>query len=163
MSDPVSDLLGVILEEISLYRELAEHARRKTALLVQGTVEAILESNKAEETFGSRLHALESDMRRLCQELTQAFRIPQEEFALTRLADHLELSLAGELRSQIILLRNAVKYVKSISLRNMKLIEKSIYYSRSMLALLCNASGSYQQNGLLEKLPPIQPAFSQRA
>jgi len=162
MSDPVSDLLGIIREEIGIYRELAEHARRKAALLVQGTVEAILESNKAEETFGSRLGALESEMKRLCQELTRAFRIPHEEFTLTRLADDLEQSLAGELRSQIILLRNAVQSLKAVSRRNRMFIEKSIHYSRSMLALLHNAWGSYRQNGLLEQLPPIQPAFSQR-
>ncbi|MBP1625066.1 MAG: hypothetical protein H6Q07_3088 [Acidobacteria bacterium] len=162
MSDPISDLLGIIRQEIGIYRELAEHARSKTALLVQGTVEAILESNKAEEAFASKLSALEAEMKRLCQELTQSLRIPREEFTLTRLADNLEQSLAGELRSQIILLRNAVKYLKAVSRRNMKIIEKSIHYSRNILALLCNASGSYRQNGLLEQLPPIQPVFSQR-
>ena len=53
MTDRISDLLGIIREEINLYRDLVEQARRKTSLLVQGSVEAIQESNRIEEAFNS--------------------------------------------------------------------------------------------------------------
>ena len=33
MDDRISNLLEIIRDEISLYRELMEHARRKTAIL----------------------------------------------------------------------------------------------------------------------------------
>jgi hypothetical protein len=88
MDDRVSDLLGIVREEINLYRELIEHARRKTALLIQGRVEAILESNKIEEAFNLKLHTLEMEMGRLCHDLSKSFRIPREEFTLIRLADN---------------------------------------------------------------------------
>ena len=163
MSDPISDLLGIVREEINLYRDLVEHARRKTALLVQGSAEAILESNRIEETFNSKLRALEMEMTRICRDLGRAFRIPREELTLMKLADHLEQSLALEIRSQTALFRNIVKQLKSVSQRNMRLIEKSIHYSRGLLALIANASGSYRPNGLFEQIPSIQPTFSQRA
>ena len=163
MSDPISDLLGIIREEINLYRDLVEHARRKTALLVQGSVDAILESNKIEEAFNSKLRALEMEMKRLCGDLSQAFRIPCEEFTLMKLADSLEQSIALEIRSQATLFRNLVKQLKSISQRNMRLVEKSVHFSRSLLALFSNATGSYHQNGLFEQVPSIQPTFSQQA
>jgi hypothetical protein len=163
MTDPISDLLGIVREEINLYRDLVEHARRKTALLVQGSVEAILESNKIEETFNSRLRILELEMKKLCYVLSKAFRIPREEFTLMKLADNLEQSLAQEIRSQATLFGNIVRQLKSVSQRNRRLTENSIQYSRGLLELICNASGAYRPNGLFEQIPSIQPSFSQRA
>jgi hypothetical protein len=163
MDDRISDLLEIIRDEINLYRDLIEHARRKTALLVQGRVEAILESNKIEETFNIKLRALETQMKRLCQDLCLSFRIPSEEFTLMMLADNLEQSLAREIRTQTTLFRNMVGQLKSVTQRNMRLIEKSLHYSRGLLALISNTSGSYQHTGLFESIPSIQPTFSQRA
>ena len=135
MDDQISDLLGIMREEIHLYRDLIEHARQKTALLVQGRVEAILESNKTEEAFNARLRDLEAEMARLCRDLGRAFGIPREEFTLMKLADSLEQSLALEIKSQTALFRNIVKQLKSVNQRNMRLIEKSIRYSGGLLAL----------------------------
>jgi hypothetical protein len=163
MHDPVSDLLGIVREEINLYRDLVEHARRKTALLVQGSVDAILESNKIEESFNSKLRALEMEMARLCQELSRTFQIPREEFTLMKLAESIEQPRALEIRSQTTLFRNIVRQLKSVNQRNRTLIEKSLHYSRGLLAIFSNASGSYRQNGLFEQIPSIQPTFSQRA
>ncbi len=163
MDERISDLLGIIRDEINLYRDLVEHTRRKTALLVQGRLEAILESNKIDETFNIKLRTLETEMGRLCLDLSQSFRIPREEFTLMKLADSLEQSLAEEIRAQTTLFRNIVKQLKSVSQRNMRLIERSIQYSRGLLALVANASGSYQQSGLFEPIPTVRPTFSQRA
>ena len=163
MHDPVSDLLGVVREEINLYRDLVEHARRKTALLVQGSAESILESNKIEESFNSKLRALEMEMARLCQELSRTFQIPREEFTLMKLAESVEQPFALEIRSQTTLFRNIVRQLKSVNQRNRTLIEKSLHYSRGLLAIFFNASGSYRQNGMFEQIPSIQPTFSQRA
>ncbi|MCK7492387.1 MAG: hypothetical protein MZW92_12870 [Comamonadaceae bacterium] len=46
MDHYLSELLGLIREEIRIYRDLIEHARRKTSLLIVGSVQAILDSNK---------------------------------------------------------------------------------------------------------------------
>jgi len=163
MDDRVSDLLGIVREEIHLYRDLIEHARRKTALLVQGRADAILESNRSEEIFNVKLRELEAEMARLCQDLGRSLRIPREEFTLMKLAENLENSLALELRAQTTLFRNIVKQLKSVNQRNMRLIEKSLHYSKGLLALIANVSGSYQQTGLFEPMPSVQPTFSQRA
>ena len=163
MKEKISDLLGIVREEINLYRDLVEHARRKTALLVQGRVEAILESNKIEETFNAKLRALEEEMANICRDLSQAFRIPREEFTLMKLADSLEQSLALEFKSQATLFRNLVKQLKSVNQRNMRLIESSVRYSEGLLALFANARGAYQPTGLFEPIPRIKPTFSQSA
>ena len=163
MHDLISDLLGIVREEISLYRDLMEHARRKTSLLVQGRVDAILESNKIEEAFNAKLRELEMEMVRVCRDLGQALRIPLEELTLMKLADNLEQSLALEIKSQTTLFRNIVKQLKSVNQRNMRLIERSIRYSEGLLALFSNATGSYQSTGLFEPIPKLQPTFSQRA
>jgi hypothetical protein len=163
MSDQISELLGIVRDEIRLYRDLIEHARRKTALLVQGRVEAILESNKTEEAFNTKLRALESEMVCLCRDLGQAFRIPREEFTLMKLADSLEQSLALEIQSQAALFRNIVKQLKSVNQRNMRLIERSVRYSGGILALISNATRSYQPTGQFESIPNLQPTYSQRA
>ena len=163
MDDRISSLLEIVREEISLYRDLIEHARRKTPLLVQGRVDAILESNKVEEVFNCKLRTLEGEMTRICCDLAKSFRIPLEEFTLMKLADSLEQSLASEIKTQTTLFRNIVKQLKSVSQRNMRLIEKSLHYSRGLLALIANTSGSYQQSGLFESIPSIQPTFSERA
>ncbi len=79
-----------------------------------------------------------------------------------KLANHLDPSLALEIRSQTTLFRNIVQQLKSVNRRNRKLIEKSIQYSRDLLALISNASGSYRRNGLFEQVPSVQPTYSQR-
>ncbi len=162
MDDRISDLLGIIRDEISLYRGLVEHARRKTAWLVQGGAEAILESNRIEETFNSRLRTLEAEMVRLCRELSLSLQIPREEFTLMKLADNLEQSLALEIKNQAALFRNLVKQLKSISQRNARLLEKSLHYSRGLLALISNMRCSYRETGLFEPIHSIPPTFSQR-
>jgi hypothetical protein len=163
MDDRISGLLRIVREEVDLYRNLIDHARRKTALLVKGRVEAILESNRTEELYSARLRALEMEMGRLCQDLGRSFRIPREELTLMKLADNFEQSLALEIKTQTTLFRNIVKQLKSINQRNMRLIERSIHYSRGVLALISNASGSYRHTGLFEPIPSIQPTFSQKA
>jgi hypothetical protein len=163
MDDRISALLGIIREEIGLYRDLIEHAQHKTDLLVQGRVEAILESNRTEELYNARLRALEMEMARHCQDLGRSLRIPREELTLMKLAGRLEQSLAQEMESQTTLFANIVKQLKSVNRRNMRLIERSIGYSQGMLALVSNASGSYRHTGLFESIPALHPTFSQRA
>ncbi len=162
MGDPVSDLLGIVREEINLYRNLIEHTQQKTALLVQGSIDAIQESNRIDESFNAKLRALEVEMGRVCRELGQGFCIPREEFTLMELADKLDPSIAFEIRSQTTHFREIVNQLKSISRRNRTLIEKSVHCSRGLLSLISNASGSYRQNGMFEQIPSIQPSFSQR-
>jgi len=163
MDDRISDLLGIIRDEINIYRDLIEHARRKTAILVRGSVDAILESNKTDEMFNIKLRSLETEMSRLCQDLSRSFRIPRDEFTLVKLADNLERSLALEIKTQTTLFRNMVNQLKAVSQRNMRLIEQSLHYSRGLLALIPNVSDSYQQNRLFEQIPSIHSPFSQRA
>ena len=130
MDDRILNLLDIIREEIHLYRDLMEHTRRKTALLARGRIDSIAEINDAETKFNTRLRALEDEMMRLCHGLCQAFRIPIEEFTLMRLADSVEQSLALEIRSQTALFRNIVRQLKSVSQRNIRLIERSVFSSR---------------------------------
>jgi hypothetical protein len=163
MDDRISDLLKIVQEEIRLYRDLIEHERRKTALLVQGRVEAILDSNRVDEMHNARLRALEMEMIHLCQDLCRSLQIPREEFTLLKLADCLDPSLALEIKEQIMLFRNIVEQLKSVSRSNIRLIEKSIHYSRGLLALISNALGSYQNTGLFDPIPSVQPTYSQRA
>ena len=162
MDAVISDLLRIVSEEIKIYRNLIEHARRKTALLIQGRADAILESNKLEEAFNVKLRGLENEMVSLCRDLSRIFRIPYEQFTLLKLADNLEQPLAQQIRSQTALFGNIVRQLKSISRRNMRLIEKSIQYSRGLLDLVSNARGSYRPTGLF-KPPSMHPTFSQRA
>jgi hypothetical protein len=56
-----------------------------------------------------------------------------------------------------------VEQLKSVNRRNMRLIDKSIYYSSGLLGLISNASSSYKRTGLFEPIPSVQPTFSQRA
>ena len=92
--------------------------------------------------------SLETEMSRLCQDLSRSFRIPRDEFTLVKLADNLERSLALEIKTQTTLFRNMVNQLKAVSQRNMRLIEQSLHYSRGLLALIPNVSDSYQQNRL---------------
>jgi hypothetical protein len=163
MDDRIAALLGILQEEIGLYLNLIEHARRKTALLVQGRVEAILESNRIEELNNAKLLSLETERVRICQEVGLSLRIPREQITLMKLADSIEQSRAQEIRTQATLFRNIVKQLKSVSRRNMRLTERFLHYSQGMLALISNASGSYRKTGLFEPAPSIQPTFSQRA
>jgi hypothetical protein len=159
----ISDLMGIVREEIAVYRELVEHARRKTAILVQGRIEPILESNRIEAAFNLRLRTLENEMARVCAEVAQAFRIPREEFTLLKLAEGVEQSVAAEIRMQTGLFRTLVEQLKGVNRRNMRLVQSSIRYSQGLLDLLANATTSYQGSGLLKPIPAVQTTISRRA
>jgi uncharacterized HAD superfamily protein len=163
MDERISDLLGIIKEEINLYREFIEHSREKTALLAQGRVEAILESNKVEETFSIKLRFLENELSRLCSDICRTLGIGYEEFTLIKLAEKLEQSAAVEIKLQAALFKNVVMQLKSVTDRNLRLIKKSLRYSQGLLGLISNATSPYQQTGLFRPIPSIQPTFSRRA
>ena len=163
MESSISALLSLIREEIGIYRDLIEHARRKTAILVQGRAEELLESNKIEETFNIKLKFLETEVKRICSELSQAFNIPRAEFTLLRLAEGSEPSVLDEIKSQTGLFRNLIDQLKSVNQRNMKLIESSRRYSRGLLDFLSNATSSYQGTGLFAAHPAIRTTISHRA
>lgn len=164
MEKLVSDLMGIVREEVAVYRELVEHARRKTAILVQGQIEPIVESNRLEAAFNQRLRTLESEMARVCSEVAASFKIPREEFTLLKLADgveDVEQSLATEIRLQTGLFRSLIEQLKALNRRNMKLVQSSIRYSQGLLDLLANATSSYQGSGLFK--PAVQTTISRRA
>ncbi len=162
MENRISALLGIIREEIGVYRDLIEHARHKTALLVQGQADELLESNKIEETFNIKLRILETELIRLCSELAQVFNIPRSEFTLLKLAEGTEQAVAAEIQSQTSLFRNLIDQLKAVNQRNMKLVESSMRYSRGLLDLFCNATSSYQGTGLFMPLPAIRSTISHR-
>ncbi len=64
MDKLLADVLRILREEIGLYRDLADHARQKTALLVRGAEDALMESNKTDETYSIKLRILEDEMSR---------------------------------------------------------------------------------------------------
>ena len=156
-------MLKILHEEVGIYRELVELARRKTALLVQGRVEAIQESNKTEETCSLKLRILENEMSRLCGELCQLFKIPHEEFTLLRLAVDADPPVAAEIKAQTSLFQSLIEQLKSVNRRNGRLIESSIRYSRGLLDFLYGNTGSYQQNGSFRPMRSLQTTLSRRA
>jgi len=162
MDKHLAALLGVIREEIEVYRGLIEHARRKTALLIQGSAEDLLESNKIEETFNIKLRILETEMTRLCRDLAQVFNIPCAEFTLLKLAEGTEQAVAEEIRSQATLFRHLLDQLKLVNQRNRRLVESSMRYSRGLLDLISNATGSYQGTGLFVPLPAVRTTISHR-
>jgi len=163
MEDRISDLLGIVRDEIQLYCDLVEHAREKTNLLVQGRADAILESNKIDEAFSLQLQAMEMKRKSLCNDLIMTFGIPREEFTLAILAERLEHPHAMEIRAQIKLFQKTVKQLKHVNLRNRKLIRQALNYSKGMMGIIANASGAYQPSGVFEKIPIMRPTFSQSA
>jgi hypothetical protein len=163
MDEQVAALMRVVREEIALYRDLIEHARRKTAILVRGSLEAILESNKTDETFNVKLRILEDEMGRLCQQLCQALQIRREEFTLLKLADGVEQSVAVEIRSQLNLFKHLVNQLKGINQRNRKLVESSLRYSRGLLDFIANATSSYQRDGLFKPYATAHSTISSKA
>ncbi len=163
MDEQVAALMNIIREEIALYRDLIEHARRKTAILVRGPLEAILESNKIDETFNMKLRMLEQEVARLCQQLCSSLQITHEEFTLLKLAEGVEQSVAKEIRSQSLLFRNLVEQLKWINQRNRKLVESSLRYSRGMLDYIANATSSYQSNGMFRPYSAAHNTISSKA
>ncbi|MBZ5495454.1 MAG: flagellar protein FlgN [Acidobacteriia bacterium] len=163
MEEQIAALMNIVREEIALYRDLIDHARRKTALLVRGPLEAILESNKIDETFNVKLRLLENEVARLCQQLCQALHIAREEFTLLKLADGVEQSVAAEIRSQSTLFKHMVDQLKSVNQRNRKLVENSLHYSHGLLDFISNATSSYQSTGLFKPYSAVANTISDKA
>jgi len=163
MDEQIAALMNVVRQEIALYRDLIEHARRKTAILVRGSLDTILESNRIDETFNLQLRALENEMARLCQILCQALHITRDDFTLLKLAEGLDQSAAGEIRSQSHLFRHLVEQLKSINQRNRRLAERSIHFSRGLLDYIANATSSYQSTGMLRPYAAVNGTISSKA
>lgn len=163
MADLVAELLRIVGEQIDVCRALVVHARHRTGLLASADVEALLASNRIEEEFCAKLQRLEKERASLCHDACSALGMLPGEFTLMKLTEKLDHPSAGELRSQANLLKSIVKELRSVTRRNMRVIEKSIAYSQGLLALMSEASSGYQQTGLLQSIPSVRPTFSQRA
>jgi hypothetical protein len=163
MQNLISALLGIIRDEIVIYRELVEHVHRKTALLVQGSTEELLESNKIEETFNIKLRILEAEMVRLRTALSQKLGISSLEFTLLKLAEGTDPATAEEIRALTSHLKAILDQLKAVNTRNRKLIESSARYSRGLMDLISNATSSYQGSGLFVSYPAVPSTISHRA
>jgi len=163
MDEQIAALMNVVREEIALYRDLIEHARKKTALLVRGPLEAILESNKIDEAFNARLRLLEDEVARLCLQLCQALHIARDEFTLLKLAEGVEQSVANEIRSQSTLFKHMVEQLKSVNQRNRKLVENSLHFSHGLLDFISNATSSYQSTGMFKPYSAVTGTISNKA
>ena len=162
MDKRISDLLGVIRKEIGLYLDLVEHAKKKTALLAYGRIEAILESNRAEEALNADIRFLEIERKRLCSALCLSFGIRREDFTFLKLADHLERPIALELQSETILFGKILKQLNAVTQHNLRLTEKSLRYSKGLLGIIASATNPYQKTGLFSPVPFMHPTFSHR-
>ena len=163
MDDQIAALMKIIGEEIALYRDLIAHARKKTSLLIRGSLEAILESNKADETINVKLRLLEDQMSRLCKQLCATMNVAHEEWTLLKLAEEAKPSVAEEIRSQFMVFRNLVEQLKAVNQRNRKLVESSLHYSRGLLDFIANGTSSYQSNGLFKPYSAAHSTISNKA
>jgi flagellar biosynthesis/type III secretory pathway chaperone len=161
MKEQISELLGIMRDEISSYHELLECEQRKTELLIGGHVEELMECNRIEENSIIRLQESEAKRLRLCEELCRELGIPREEFTLTRLAESLDNT--QELNESAELLRNLVQRVQVVGARNRELIEKPLRYTEGMLTIFSNAAGPYQPDGTFNTEASVRPTFSQNA
>jgi hypothetical protein len=163
MDEQIAALMNVVRQEIALYRDLIEHARKKTAILVRGSLEAILESNKVDETFNVKLRLLEEEVARLCQSLCQVLQMRRDEFTLLKLAEGLDQPVAAEIRSQSNLFRNLVEQLKSVNQRNRRLAEGSIHFSQGLLDCIANTTSSYQCTGMFRPYSAVSGTISNKA
>jgi len=161
MKEQISELLGILHDEIRCYHELLECEQRKTALLAGGRVEELIECNKTEEESVIHLQKLETKRLCLCEGLCEELQIPREEFTLTRLAEFLDNS--NELDESAAVLRNLARNVQVVGARNRDTLEKPLRYVEGMLTIFSNMSGPYQPDGTFNAEASVYPTFSQNA
>ncbi|HSW37916.1 MAG TPA: flagellar export chaperone FlgN, partial [Acidobacteriota bacterium] len=123
MDDRVSDLLGIIQEEIFIARDLLENARLKTELFIQVRVDAILEANKNDETLNHALRFLERKRVNVCRALASAFGIPPERIAPNELAGLIDHPLAPEISRRTNMLKSIMADFRSVNEHNLRLID----------------------------------------
>ena len=161
MKEQISELLGIIRDEIRFYHDLLECEQQKTTLLSGGSLEELMECNKTEEGSVIRLRDLEAKRLRLCEKLSEELGIPRDEFTLARLAESLDSP--NELNESAALLRNIVQCAQATGARNSGLIEKPLRYAEGMLTIFSNAAGPYQPDGTFNAEASVHPTFSQDA
>jgi len=126
MDERICRLFGIIGQEILLYRNLTQHARRKTALFFKGKAGEIREYQKIEAGFNCRLRNLENELKYLTGDLGKTLGIPAEEFTLLKLADHLEQSIAREIRRRVLLFFGIVQQLRSLNRRHVRLMKGTL-------------------------------------
>jgi len=161
MKEQISELLGIIRDEIRFYHDLLECEQHKTSLLSGGRLEELVECNSNEQDCVIHLQELEKKRLRLCEKFCKELGIPREEFTLSHLAESLDVP--HELNESAALLRNIVQNTRDLSARNSGLIEKPLRYAEGMLTIFSNAVGPYQPNGTFNAEASVQPTFSQNA
>ena len=161
MKEHLPELLEIIRDEISFYRDLLECEQRKTTLLATGQLEELIECNKAEEDSIIRLHELEEKRLRLCEKFCEELQITREEFTLAHLAEFFDNP--QEFDESAMLLRNVVQSVQVVGAHNRDLIEKPLRHVEGMLTIFSNAVGPYQPDGTFSAGASVYPTFSQNA
>ena len=161
MKEQISELLGIIRDEIRFYHELLECEQHKTTLLAGGRLEELMECNSKEQDCVIHLQGFEKKRLRLCEKLGEELGIPREEFTLSRLAESLDNP--HELNESAALLRNIVQSLQVEGARNSGLIEKPLRYAEGILSIFSNAVGPYQPDGTFNAEASVHPTFSQNA
>ena len=161
MNEQITELLGILRDEIGSYHDILECEQRKVALLTGGPVEDLMECNKTEEDSIIRLQELEAKRLRICEKLCDELGIPREEFSLARLAESIESP--NELDESAALLREVVRNVQVVGARNSAMIEKPLRYVEGMLTIFSNVAGPYQSDGTFNPEASVDPTFSKNA
>jgi flagellar biosynthesis/type III secretory pathway chaperone len=146
----LSDLLG---KELDLYRSLLSLLQKERRIVVDCSIEDLVQINKKKENIVLKIRILEQSREVILEKLAETIGIPPEGLTLAALEEHLKKPFASRLRSLRSNLRAILQSIREANDENRVFLQHSVDFVRGSLDLIQHltvASPTYMASGGLD-------------
>lgn len=126
LQEQVTALVGVLDEQIKVYRHLLEVVRKEKDILVSANLDELNENNRTKEAMLIKIRALEVERVRIAQHVSQALGLQGEAPRLLEIANYLSDESGEKLRSIHSVLELLLKRVQEYNRQNEILVQSAL-------------------------------------
>jgi flagellar biosynthesis/type III secretory pathway chaperone len=162
----VGSLIGILEEQIRVYRHLLEVVRKEKDILVSANLDDLNENNRAKEAMLIKIRGLETERMARAHELHLSLGLQGETPRLLEMARHLDNEAADKLRNIHSVLELLLRRVQEYNQQNEGLVQSALSnITGAMNAIKGTLSDkpTYQKKGEVEGVTPAGQLVSREA
>lgn len=149
----MTSLIGVLEEEIKIYRTLLDIVRKEKDILISANLDDLNENNRAKEAMLLKIRALEAQRLKNAVEVYQALNLNGEQPRLLEIARHVDDETAEKLRNVHSVLDLLLRRIQEFNRSNEDLVQSALHnVTGAMNAIKSSVQEkpTYQKKGEVE-------------
>ncbi len=154
MESIIEELIAIIAQEIETFNKLLNTLHDKQRAIVEGEIEQLNASVKAETAIASETKTLEEERLARARQLARTLEMEEVDPKLSEIIDKVEKKYAQRLDEQRDLLRALIEKVQVLNQNNQFLLDYSLNFIEKSMELLLTGGQKlpiYQKDGQVRK------------